>query len=404
MVLALLANKVFAYFLGPAGLAVIGQIQNILQITGAIGQGGINTGVIKLVATEKHSEFTLSKIYKNSVYVTLIFSVFTSILIYFYSNKIIWHLAIEQKYEIFIRLAPIYVIFSALYLLYISFLTGLEKTKIWFRFNVCQSLTVSVLSVTLCFFYGLEGVLWAVCIAPLIYCVLATVMVWDRGIIKKKFRSCSFNWEIISQLVPFSFVTIVSGVASPLVQSAVRTDIIVEQGLEAGGHWQAIIYVSLMTNLLLVSMITLYFIPRVSSNKSVYELQKTIVYTLSIIFLVLTLTLIIFMYFGGAIFTIIFSYEFFDAGTLMYKYVIGDFFRMLGWVFATLYLLKGNPYINGAAEILFGATLVFFSNIFVRELGIDGAIMAYTLNSSLYFIVFFLFSYRFYTNKDLSDK
>lgn len=46
----LIINKAVSIFIGPSGLAVIGQFQNAQGIVRTLAQGGINSGVTKYTA------------------------------------------------------------------------------------------------------------------------------------------------------------------------------------------------------------------------------------------------------------------------------------------------------------------------------------------------------------------
>ena len=50
MLSMLAINKAVAVFIGPTGLALIGQFQNFTQLGMTVAQGGINAGVTKYTA------------------------------------------------------------------------------------------------------------------------------------------------------------------------------------------------------------------------------------------------------------------------------------------------------------------------------------------------------------------
>ena len=55
---SLVINKVIAIFIGPAGIALIGQFQNFLMFITTIGNGAINSGVTKYVAEFNETDKT----------------------------------------------------------------------------------------------------------------------------------------------------------------------------------------------------------------------------------------------------------------------------------------------------------------------------------------------------------
>lgn len=60
MLTGLIGVKVVASVIGPAGVALVGQLNNFASIAMAVSSGGINSGIIKYVAEYKENlEFNL---------------------------------------------------------------------------------------------------------------------------------------------------------------------------------------------------------------------------------------------------------------------------------------------------------------------------------------------------------
>lgn len=56
MLTGLIGVKVVASVIGPAGVALVGQLNNFASIAMAVSSGGINSGIIKYVAEYKDNE------------------------------------------------------------------------------------------------------------------------------------------------------------------------------------------------------------------------------------------------------------------------------------------------------------------------------------------------------------
>jgi len=61
IVTAFVLNKIVAIYIGPLGIAIIGQFNNFMGIANTIGSGGIATGVVKYIAENKDSETDTKK-------------------------------------------------------------------------------------------------------------------------------------------------------------------------------------------------------------------------------------------------------------------------------------------------------------------------------------------------------
>lgn len=72
---SLILNKVLAIYVGPAGYAAIGQLQNFVNTLTTFANGGVSTGVTKLTA-EHFDDFSKQvSIWKSAVFIVLFCSV-----------------------------------------------------------------------------------------------------------------------------------------------------------------------------------------------------------------------------------------------------------------------------------------------------------------------------------------
>ena len=105
--------KVVASVIGPAGVALVGQLQNFTAIFTTIGAGGINNGVVKYVSEHKDEESELKKYLKNGFKLTSFFSLisgFFLIILSVYLSK--WILFEDKYYYLFILFGVSLVLLS----------------------------------------------------------------------------------------------------------------------------------------------------------------------------------------------------------------------------------------------------------------------------------------------------
>ena len=75
----LVINKAISLFVGPSGLAVIGQFQNISQLAMVASQGAINKGVVKYTAEYSKNEDDLTTLLATAIKITIACSVIVGI-------------------------------------------------------------------------------------------------------------------------------------------------------------------------------------------------------------------------------------------------------------------------------------------------------------------------------------
>ena len=72
MLLAFISQKILAVFLGPEGVAQIGNLRNVIPIIESFSTLGIFNGVVKYVADYKDDKEELQKLFSTSfVYITI---------------------------------------------------------------------------------------------------------------------------------------------------------------------------------------------------------------------------------------------------------------------------------------------------------------------------------------------
>ncbi|MEM8181568.1 O-antigen flippase, partial [Morganella morganii subsp. sibonii] len=86
MLSGLIINKAVSVYIGPSGLALIGQFQNFLQISLITAQGAINNGVVKYTAEFSDNKKKLYSLLSTALKVSLTTSLLSSIILIIFSN------------------------------------------------------------------------------------------------------------------------------------------------------------------------------------------------------------------------------------------------------------------------------------------------------------------------------
>lgn len=78
-------NKVIALYIGPSGLAVVGQLQSFMSIVTTFSNGAITSGIVKYTAEYQTIE-QKQKIFSSSITISLVCSFFVSIFLFGFSE------------------------------------------------------------------------------------------------------------------------------------------------------------------------------------------------------------------------------------------------------------------------------------------------------------------------------
>ena len=161
LISGLIINKAVAIFIGPSGLAMIGQFQNFIQITLTLAQGAINTGVTKYSAEDGKDSSTLPVLVSTATKISVTCSALVGCLVILFADvlslKIFNSLEFESVFIVFGITVVLYVLNSLL----LSFLNGLKEIKAFISINIAQSFYSLIFTTLLVIFFGLKGALFA---------------------------------------------------------------------------------------------------------------------------------------------------------------------------------------------------------------------------------------------------
>lgn len=160
MLSSLIINKIIASYVGPAGIALIGQFQNFLVLVTTIGNGAINSGVTKYVAEYNESDDKRRNDVINAGFIiTIIFSIIVGGIIFFGGPYFSTWILKSEEYEKIFMLLGITLIFINLNTVFLSIINGLKKIKLFIFINISSSLLSLIITSLLTICYGLYGAL-----------------------------------------------------------------------------------------------------------------------------------------------------------------------------------------------------------------------------------------------------
>ncbi|EGU33612.1 O-antigen translocase [Vibrio scophthalmi] len=380
---ALVINKFVSIFIGPSGLATIGQLQNCLGIIQVLSQGGINSGVVKYTA-ENNDLSVRRLLWSNALKITLICSSIISLFLFVFSSYISEYVfnTCEFSYVFFV-LAFTIVLFSINQLL-LSILNGLKEIKTFISINIIQSCYSLVFSTLFIVFLGLDGALIAMVTNQ---SVILFVILWKlrnhKFIIFENFRD-KFNENQSKKLFSYSLMALVTAFTAPVSLMVVRNYIAESISWNAAGYWQAINYISSMYLMVITTALSTYFLPRLSEIENKMELRSELKKGYFILIpLVILLSGTIYLL-KDFIIWFLFNDEFKPMRMLFKWQLIGDVFKISSWLVAYLMLAKAMSKMFIITEVVFSFSFVILSIVLIDKFGIVGATYAYALNYILY--------------------
>lgn len=119
----LVINKFISLYIGPSGLAIIGQFQNFSGIVQTFANGGLSNGVVKYTADNTDRDM----LWKTALKMTLLFSIIIGLLLVCFSQYFACSVLGDEKYTyVFIIFGFTVCLFSINQLL-LAIISGLKK-------------------------------------------------------------------------------------------------------------------------------------------------------------------------------------------------------------------------------------------------------------------------------------
>jgi PST family polysaccharide transporter len=201
-----------------------------------------------------------------------------------------------------------------------------------------------------------------------------------------------FDKDSFLKLAKFSVMAYTSSLMVPVSQLFIRNFIMTRISPESAGYWQGIDKMSNMYLAIIVSSLSLYYLPRLSEIKNQKELRKEIFLGYYIILPLIAFMGITIFFLRDFIIHLLYAPSFVPMRQLFPFQLLGDFFKIASWLLAFLMVAKAKGKMYIITEVAFSLSYLGFSLLFIQNYGIIGVTYSYCLNYFLYFILFvFLF-------------
>lgn len=387
MLSGLVINKAVSVYIGPTGLAVIGQFQNFTQLVLIAAQGAINSGVVKYTAEYGRKSEKLPLLLSTAVRISLTASTLVGCILVLFSNFFSLKILDNIQYQFIFILFGFTIVLFVLNSLLLSIINGLKEIRSFIKINIIQSLYSLVFTSLLIYFFSLKGALIALATNQSIIFFITLFMLRKHQIIKWENFTSHFDKNISKNLFSYSAMAITSAIMVPTSQFVIRDYIGTTQGLDQAGYWQGVWYISTTYLMVVTTALSTYYLPRLSEITSKHELKKEIIQGYKILLpIVITCGLIIYLL-RDFIINLLFTDSFSSMKPLFTWQIIGDTFKIASWLLAYIMLAKAMTKTFIITEILFSITFVIFSYYFIKTEGTIGATYAYCLNYMIYFTV-----------------
>ncbi|MGB5981858.1 MAG: O-antigen translocase [Nonlabens sp.] len=394
-------SKILAYYVGAAGMAVMGNLRNFTHGVWTFAVLGLENGLVKSAAQHRSSKEDLKRIFNTTWTLGLVVSIFIGVGCFVYASWLDFNLINrEVSYEGVFKILGLSLPFHVIFVM----LTGLFQGFEWYRKFITLNIIVSVLlfgiSAYLAFSLNLEGALYSIVLVPFLQCV-AALLFWKfsraySGIDLRTLFELNLDKKTVRYLLNFSVMALTSAVLIPLSYILIRKQVMFVVSDTAAGWWEAVSRVSNYYMMFVTSLISLYVLPSLSKDPSVKNYRSTITHFYKSILPIVVLGLLAVFICRELILQILFTEEFMGALPMFKWQLVGDFVKVVTSVMAFRFIAQNDLKKYLIAEVLSVASFVFFSYWLIPLYEEEGVVIAYLLN-----YVFYLFLLLILLRKEL---
>ncbi|ATG74611.1 polysaccharide biosynthesis protein [Zobellella denitrificans] len=396
-------NKVLAIYVGPSGYAVVGQLQNAIQMISTIASGAVTTGVTKYTAEYFDNEEQQKTLWRTAGTIAIVGSLLTSILMVVFSKSLaVFFLEDDTLGYVFIWFS-VSLLFLVLNTLLLSVINGKKEVRCYVLSSIVGSILSLLITSLLSFYMGLSGALIGLTVYQSLSFIATAYLVsrlsWFH--ISNFFGTIDFT--IAKKLLKYTAMAITSAICVPLSYIYIRNYIGDSLGWDYAGYWEAANRLSNAYLMFLISTLSVYYIPRISEIKENKEIVSEVKKVLLLVFptsIILSVSVFIFK---EQVVSLLFTKQFMVLNELLPWQLFGDVIKINAWVLACIMLGKNMYKTFIITEVFFSALYCFFITLLVPAYGFKAASMSYALNHILYFILM-VFVFVYWLNCNSSKK
>lgn len=386
--IGLISSKIIAVFVGPSGLALMGNLRNFFNSLENISTLGFQNGIVKYTAENKHNEQELKKIIATVFITLLIIALILSGILFgfasFWNNKIFES---QTDYSIVFKILALAFPWYAVSVLLLALLNGLSKFKKVIWVNIIGNVAGLLVSTVLILQFKTLGALMSVVISPSLMFFITFYFVQQEIRFLETIRFQFYDFKVIKNLLPYSLMALCSSVLGPVIFLLIRNKAISVLGMDQAGFWETMSRISSSYMLFVTTLLTVYFLPKLAGAQDNQQTKAVFWQYYKFILPVFCVGITIVYFARFIIIQVLFTKVFLPASELFFWQLLGDVFKVCSLILGYQFFAKKMTKAFIITEVLSLAFLYFLSLFLIDHFAIKGVIMAQTIDNFVYLIV-----------------
>lgn len=375
----LITTKIIAIYVGPAGIALLGNFSNIIGILNTFADGAIGSGITKYIS-EFETEEARKSVVSHAVKISLCCSFLIGITVLVFHNALARLAFGDTQFSTAFIIFGFTIVFFSMNTTISSILNGYRQIK----YMVASGIIGSILSVLLAFVitvrYGIFGALINSIIAQFFIFFINMYFVRKLKLIELKMIFMSIDTSLLWRLFKYALMSIVSVLLVPTTTLMIRKYIFNNFTPAEAGYIQGVWSISGAYLMVVTTTLSIYYLPTLSSIKDNAGLRREIIKGYKFLLPVACMGGMLIYICRDLIIYILYTPEFLPMRKYFTFQIIGDLLKIAAFIIGFMNIAKAMTKRYISIEIIFSSTYVIFSLLFMKRFGSVGVTYAYALN------------------------
>ncbi len=382
---SILANKVVAFYIGTSGVAMTGQLQNLITIVSMVSGGGFGQGITRYAAQYKENRKEIREFVSTAFVFSMSVSLLCGLVVFILSGMISEKIFLTRKYSSIIILLGTTLVLYSLNNMFICIINGLQQYRKYFKINIATTVSGAILSMALVIALREYGALLAIVLSQSVVCLFTWLLIRNDSWVK--YLSVRFfSKEKLKQLFKYAVIVLLGAIIWPFVKIMIRSYVITHISAGEAGLWEAASKINDYIAILATGSFSVYLLPKLTSISDPLLLKKEItgIFKVIVPFCLCGFTFI--YLFREYIILFLYSPDFMKASDYLLLQMAGSFFWICKIVPMNLLLAKGKINLYLKLEVIFCLMYVTLAYFFVPRYGVQGIQASFAIYNFLYFI------------------
>ena len=197
--------KLIALYTGPAGMALLGQLQSLVTGVNGIANAPTSTGIVKYTAENSDSYDKCSPWWRASMYYTFIITLCSAPLLIFFSNNIAEWVFHDTGYQWIVIISVLTLPVTSFGTAIISVLNGLQNYKFYILTGLFSAVLSGVIISIMIVLWGIKGALIAASLQYVIISMIAFAINFRQAWMKLSYWIGKTDYQAKKNIFEFVF-------------------------------------------------------------------------------------------------------------------------------------------------------------------------------------------------------